>query len=175
MTTSLGMKSAAVSTMKPMLGASRPREPVRMALAMVWTSSLASVRMIWAHRGQKVHQTNVASFTAMRAWNSDTGNGLEVFSSTCHSVLGSLRMGTPRKTDSEKSPSLGMKLAAVSTKKPMLGASSRERALAMASRSPRAHLSARCRLFIIYFWLFTAPFAYLCSKFPKNALSLCYY
>ena len=123
MTTSLGMKSAAVSTMKPMLGASLPREPVRMALAMVLTSSLASARLIWGHGGQKVHETNVASFTAKRAWSSGTGNGLEVLSSTCHTVLGSLRTGTPRKTDSEKSSSLGMKLAAVSTMKPMLGAS----------------------------------------------------
>ena len=71
-----------------------------------------------------------------------TGNGLEVFSSTCQTVLGSWRTCTPRETDSEKSSSLGKNSAAVSTLKPMLGASlPREPArvaLAMAWRSSLA-------------------------------------
>ena len=51
-----------------------------------------------------------------------TGNGLEVFLNTCQADVGSCRTGTPRKTDSEKSSSIGIKSAAVSTMKPMLGA-----------------------------------------------------
>ena len=68
-------------------------------------------------------ETNVESFTAKRACKSGTGNGLEVFSSTYQTVLGSWRASTPRKTDSEKSFSLGLRSAAVSTMKPMLEAS----------------------------------------------------
>ena len=62
-----------------------------------------------------IHKANVESFTAERAWSKGTGNGLEVFSSTCQADLGSLRTGTPWKTDSEMSTSLGMRSATVST------------------------------------------------------------
>ena len=74
------MKSAAVSTMKPMLGASLPRGPVRLALAMAWRSSLARVRQFVALGGRVLlrkvlfpwhvvgrgfdHETNVESFNA---------------------------------------------------------------------------------------------------------------
>ena len=106
---------------------------------MAWRSSLALVRQVWALRGRVLlgkvlfywhevgrgfdHETNVGSFTAERACKCGAGNGLEVFSSTCQTVLASWMTGTPRKTDSEKSSSLGMKSAKVSTMKPMLGAS----------------------------------------------------
>ena len=52
MSLSLRKKSAAVSTMQPMLGASLPREPARLALAMAWRPSLAHVRQFLALGGQ---------------------------------------------------------------------------------------------------------------------------
>ena len=52
-----------------------------------------------------------------------TGNGLEVFSSSCQANVGSCRTSTPQKSDSEMSTSLSMRSAAVSTTKPMLRAS----------------------------------------------------
>ena len=48
----LGMKSTVVSSLKPMLRVSLPREPAAMALAMAWRSSLALVRQVWALRGR---------------------------------------------------------------------------------------------------------------------------
>ena len=115
---SLGKKSAAVSTMKPMFGAFLPRELLRVALAMDWRSFLARVRLFLA-LGRRVllweltqksplllakvgrgfdHETTVGSFNEQRVFESGTANGLEVFSSTCLTVLGSWRTGTHRKS-----------------------------------------------------------------------------
>ena len=81
----LGMKLAAVSTVKPMLGASLPREPVGVALANAWRSSLALVRLIWA-----LGEWALLGKLTERACSRGTGNGLEIF-----------RMDIQWKTDSK--------------------------------------------------------------------------
>ena len=73
-----------------------------------------------------------------------TGNGLEVFSSTCQANVGSWRTGTPRKTDSEKSFSLCKQSVSDSTLKKMMGASLDTVAQEMAWRSSQGR--------VIQFW-----------------------
>ena len=76
------------------------------------------------------------SVTAESGCSKSTDNGLEVFSGTRQANLGSWRTGTPWKTDLNKSSSLGMKSASVSSLKPKMRVSlpraAAARALAMA-------------------------------------------
>ena len=107
------------------------------------TGGLEKFTSLGIHVGRGLELgTKVESVTAERGCSKGPSNDVEALSSTCQASLGSYRASTPQKIDLEKSSSLGMKSAAVSSLKPMLRVSLPKEpvgmALAMAWRSSLA-------------------------------------